>query len=198
VETVPDAQMRTRVRVAALVAGFAGLLAASAVLWVIAFLGQSSDGPAFTVALVVVVLIPTLLAPASVVPVEAESRWTRVTATAAVGACGVVAAGVEADFFAADAPADPAFIHWVAAVPPFAFFAAVLLVGLVVWRLLLPLSPLPRTVLTVVAALIGPIVVTLVPLTGMPLIVLTALAAPVVLIAVGVVTARRQRQQIAA
>jgi hypothetical protein len=185
------------VRVAALVAGFAGLLAAGEVVWVIAFLGRSSDGPAFIMALVVVVLIPTLLTAASVVLMEALSRGTGVTAVAAVGACGVVAAGLEASFFVADAPAEPAFIHGVAALPPFAFFAAVLLVWLVVWRLLL-LPSLPRIVLTLVAALIGPIIVTLVLLTGMPLIVLTALAAPAVSIAIGVVIGRRQRRQIAA
>ena len=188
--------MRSPLRAAALFAGVAGLLAVGEVVWVVVFLGRSSDGPAFVMALVIVVLVPTLLAAIGAVLVTAPPRWTRAAATAAVAASGTLAAGLEAGFFVADEPADPAFIHWVAALPPFAFFVAVLLVGLVVWRLLRPLPLLPRVIVTVVAAVIGPVVVALGLLLGMPFVVLAALAAPVVLVAVDAVTARRRRRQL--
>jgi len=186
--------MAGRLRAAALIAVVAGLLAAAEVVWVLAFLDRSSDGPAFVMALVVTVILPMLLAAIAASLVPAVPQWTRVAATGAVAASGLAAAGVEAGIFVADDPADPAFIHWVAASPLFALLVAMLLVGRAGWTLLEPLPRVSQIVLTAVAAVVGPVVVAVVIVTGMPLVVLVALASPVALVTVAVVVARRQRR----
>jgi uncharacterized protein (DUF983 family) len=101
-------RVTSRLRAAALIAVIAGLLAAAcAVVWVLAYLDRSSDGPAFVMALVVTVILPTLLAVIAASLVSAAPRWTRIAATGAVAASGLAAAGVEAGIFVADDPADP-------------------------------------------------------------------------------------------
>ncbi len=189
--------MRSRLRAAALLAVAAGLLAATEVVWLVAFLGRASDGPAFVIALVVQVLIPTLLVAIGAVLVDAIPRRTRVALTAAVAASGFAAAGVEAGVFVGDDPADPAFIRWVSDVPQLALVAAALLMGVAAWGLLRPLPLIARILLTVVAAIVGPVVLAVVLLTGVPVVVLLALGAPVVLVTVTVVLARQQRRQAA-
>ena len=184
--------MGGRLRAAALIAVAAGLLAAFEVVWVLAYLDRSSDGPAFVMALVVTVVIPTLLAAVAASLVAAVPLWTRVAATGAVAASGLAAAGVEAGIFVADEPTDPAFIHWVAAAPLFALIVAMLLVGRAAWSLLGPLPRPWRMTLTAVAAIVSPIVLAIVIVTGMPLVVLAALASPVALVPLALVVARRQ------
>jgi hypothetical protein len=183
--------MSSRLKAATLLAVVAGLLALAETVWFAVFLGGSSDGPAFVMALVAVVLVPTLLAGMGAVLFDAIPRRPRIAAVAAVAASGLAAAGVEAGVFVADDPADPAFIHWAAALPPFALVSAVLLAGLAAWGPLRPLPSVARIILTVVAAVAGPVVLAVVLLLGMPLVMLGALAAPVAL--ASVVLARRQR-----
>lgn len=187
--------MSSRLRAAVLIAVVAGLFAVAEVVWVLAYLDRSSDGPAFVMALVVTVVLPTLVAAIAASLVPSAPRRARVAAIGAVAASGFAAAGVEAGIFIADDPADPAFIHWVAALPLFALVVAALLAGAAAWS---PLAPLPRTsriVLTAVAAVLGPVLFGVVIVTGMPLVILVALASPVVLVAV--VAVRRQRGQAA-
>jgi hypothetical protein len=145
-------------------------------------------------ALVVTVAIPTLLAAIAVSLIAVVPRWTRVAATGAVAASGFAAAGVEAGIFIADDPADPAFIHWVAALPLFALIVAVLLVGRAAWSSLEPLPQVWRVTLTAIAAIVGPIVLAVIIMTGMPLVVLVALVSPVVLVPLAIAVARRQRR----
>ena len=189
-----DTRMGSRPRRAASIATVAGLLAAAEVVWVLVYLDRAGDGPAFAMALVVTVVVPTLLVASVAVLVTAMPRWPRIAATAAVAASGVAAAGVEAGIFVADEPADPAFIHWVAALPLPALIAAMLLIGCAAWRLLEPLPPMSRVILTAVAAVVGPVLLAMVVLVGMPFVMLVALGAPVALVPTAVVAARRERR----
>jgi hypothetical protein len=181
-----------RLRAAALIAMVAGLLAASEVVWVLAYLERASDAPAFAMALVVTVAVPTLLAAIAASLIAAVPRWTRVAAIAAVAASGLAAAGVEAGIFIADDPADPALIHWVAALPLFTLIVAVLLVGRAAWSLLRPLPQVWRVALTAFAAIVSPVVLAVIIMTGTPLVVLVALASPVALVPLAIAVARRQ------
>ena len=187
-------RMSGRLRAAALIAVAAGLLAAAEVVWALVYLDRASDGPAFVMALVVTVVLPTLLAAIGASLIATLPRWTRVAATGAVAASGLAAAGVEAGIFVADEPADPAFIHWVAALPLSALIVAMLLIGWAAWRSLAALPQVGRVTLTAIAAIVSPIVLAIVIMTGMPLVVLAALASPVALVPLAIAVARRQRR----
>lgn len=185
--------MADRLRAAIAIALVAALLAAGEVVWVLAYLDRSSDGPAFVMALVVTVVLPTLLAAMGASLVHVAPRWARVAVTGAVTASGLTAAGVQARFFVADQPADPAFIHWVAAMPLFALVVAMLLVGPAARALLRPAPRVRRIVLMALAAVVLPVVLTVVVLIGTSFVVLLALVSPIVLVTVAAVESRRQR-----
>lgn len=189
-----NASVSDEQRAAALLAVAVGLLAAAEVVWVFGFLEQSSDGPAFAMALVVIVLVPTLLVGIGAVLVTAVPSRTRAVATAAVAASGLAVAGFEAGVFVGDDPTDPAFIHWAAAAPPFALLAAAMLIGFAAWGLLRPLPMVARTLLTAVTAIVTPVLLALGLLTVFQLLLLVALLTPVVLFTVSIVIARRQRR----
>lgn len=186
IETVVSA----RLRAATVPAVVAAVFAALEIGWLGVLVDGSSDGAAFVMALVLLVLIPALVAATAVL--LAPRGWWRGVLIAAVAATGLAVAGVVGGVFVGDDPADPAFISWVAEGTVPAAAAAVVLTAVGAWGSLAMLHPAPRLLVALGATVIGPVVLGMFLAEAVIGVVLIALASAVVVVVLRVALGRQQ------
>ena len=178
-------------RIRLVLALIAGAVALAEVVWLILFVGESSDGLAFAVTLLSAVVVPGCVAGVVASLLLHDDRAAQACLVAAFVLGGVAGAGAVAAFFVADDPTDPAWVGWCARLAPAALFGSALFVAVTCSRTL-PIRP--RVVRLVAAALVSiPSTAVLVLCTVIPqVVVLAGLALPVVLGTVRLVERRRR------